>query len=117
MKWWIWIYFHGLIVLRKIAISHPICENSKMYDDDIIALQSFYNASNNTEYWYPEKWDYNSLCHNISYVPPGIYLNQNNGRIFGISLQANNITGTIPSQLSLLSHLTYINLGSNRLYS
>ena len=112
---WIEIYFVALILLRKIAISHPICTNSKIYDEDIKGVQAFYKASDNTEYWYPKQWNYNDLCDHISYVPEGIYFNSN-GRINVILLNTNNISGTIPSQLSFLVKLNQLYLQENQLY-
>ena len=38
-----------------------------------------------------------------------------NGRVTGINLEGNNLSGTIPPELGNLSHLSHLNLASNRL--
>ena len=38
-----------------------------------------------------------------------------NGRVTGVNLEGNNLTGTIPAELGNLSHLTHLYLASNQL--
>ena len=47
------------------------CVNQKLAESQIIALQDFYNSSNNTDYWIYQ-WNYTALCWNISYLPYGV---------------------------------------------
>ena len=55
----------------KSITCYALCVNEKLHESQIFALQEFYNASNNTNYW-KYKWNYTALCWNQTYIPYGV---------------------------------------------
>ena len=122
-----WMIILGMNVwFIKIIMSYPNCNNKAMLDIEIEALIDFYKASDNTEYWI-HKWDYNSLCNNVSinnnnnnnnnhtYIPHGISINTNNSLIYEIYLYSNNISGILTHTLGNLHSLVKFYVANNSL--
>ena len=90
-----------------------VCFDGVPYEESVI-LHDFYNATNG-DYWSPIKWDVNQIYSN----PCGL-------RFVGCSssvleyierisiLPPNNLTGTIPSSISYLPKLLFLQISENR---
>nr|WP_294929053.1 leucine-rich repeat domain-containing protein [uncultured Flavobacterium sp.] len=77
-------------------------------DEEFEILKKFY-ASTNGEQW-TQKWDVSqNKLHEVSWYGVGT----KDGHVVSLSLSGNNLSGTLPAELSDLAYLETINLQSN----
>ena len=90
--------------------SYPLCNNKQLFDTQIYALMDIYKSSFNPQSWYVP-WNYSKLCNDNNYVPSQIV--SKNGMILTIDLSYNNINGTIPNSVGLLTQLRVFEINQN----
>ena len=100
-----------LLVSISTGVSVPTVTAQHDGSSDRAALVALYNATNGANWKANTNW--------LSDVPisqwHGIFTNPTNGRVTGIVLSNNQLTGRIPTELGNLSNLEYLGLNSNQL--
>ena len=100
-----------LLVSISTGVSVPTVTAQHDGSSDRAALVALYNATNGANWKANTNW--------LSDVPisqwHGIFTNPTNGRVTGIVLSNNQLTGGIPTELGNLSNLEYLGLNSNQL--
>ena len=85
-------------------------ENSQitLCNDEITALSKFYNETEGENWFNRENW--------LSDLPPGDWYGvttNNNGQVVSLNLENNNLNGSLPDILAVLSNIRAINLSRN----
>ena len=86
-----------------------ICLENEPCHRDSLALMTLYNATNGSSWSTNTNWGIN--CNVCDWY--GVTCN--NGRVTGIRLVANNLSGTIPIEIGSLINLTNLELNNNQL--
>ena len=88
-------------------------QNNQLNDvDEIEALTKFYEGTGGASWFNNDNWlDVSEPISNWY----GVETDATTGRVIGIALPSNNLTGSIPTETANLSSLTTLDLGSNGL--
>ena len=88
--------------------ANPLVQQERMQDS--LSLVAFYNATNGDEWTNKRGWKTAQLDYWY-----GITLNNNRNKVVRISLNDNQLSGSIPAEICDLNQLYYISLCSNQL--
>ena len=94
--------------------SSPSTSNAPTTMDQLEILTLLYDTTGG-DYWSPYSWDLTSISDPSQVCGNNLYGIECNDvfQVYEISLQNNNLRGTIPTELALLTHLQYLNLKHN----
>lgn len=102
----------ALITIKSSTVTQTITVVQPGYDDTVErnALIALYNATNGDNWTNHENW----CTDKPLYEWYGVSVNQNN-RVYWLSLNNNQLNGSIPCELCNLTNLEYLSLYSNQL--
>ncbi len=76
------------------------------------ALVSFYHGTNGSKWYSSQNWLEGDPCEDEW---KGIFCNDAKNKVTGISLIQNNLSGSLPKEIGILSNLTLLQLTGNRI--
>jgi len=111
---------HLIFILSNLFFLNTIDTNAQCHIDDWTALKAFYESTNGDNWFNRTGWDV--LIDNQDSPPANCILGDlhqvnldKSGRVEGIGLIQNGLTGTLPAELGKLINLTHFDLSWNKI--